>query len=133
MLRSFNRNEKRNNKNTRCDICFPCGGGGLWLNLSCQKFIIPFSKLIGAEPENANDATNRLQSGEIKRFEDSPKTIADGESFPYAKGHFDYLKNWTVSILVVKNQFIIGQQLMQTTKVSCEPSITISMSATYSG
>jgi len=111
-----------------------CGGGGLLAGTYLAKNLLsPSSKLIGAEPENANDAYQSLQSGEIKRFEVSPKTIADGlRALSICQRTFNYLKKldgfYTCS---EESIYYWTAWLMQTTKVSCEPSAAISMSAAY--
>jgi len=93
--------KKRNIKMPEA-IFASCGGGGLLAGTYLAKNLLsPSSKLIGAEPEIANDAYKSLQSGEINRFDDSPKIY--------------YWTAW----------------LMQTTKVTCEPSAAISMAAAY--
>lgn len=111
-----------------------CGGGGLLAGTYLAKNLLsPSSKLIGVEPENANDAYRSLQSGEIKRFEVSPKTIADGlRALSICQRTFNYLKKldgfYTCS---EESIYYWTAWLMQTTKVSCEPSAAISMSAAY--
>ncbi|MDQ3633375.1 MAG: pyridoxal-phosphate dependent enzyme [Acidobacteriota bacterium] len=60
-------------------VIVPVGGGGLISGISkglCRK--ANQAKLVGAEPQMANDAFLSLQKGEIVRNEYEPNTIADG-------------------------------------------------------
>jgi threonine dehydratase len=111
-----------------------CGGGGLLAGTYLAKELLsPTSKVIGAEPEVANDAYRSLQSGEIQRFQESPKTIADGlRALSICKRTFSYLKKldgfYTCSEAAI---YYWTAWLMQTMKVTCEPSASISMAAAY--
>jgi threonine dehydratase len=109
-----------------------CGGGGLLAGTYLAKELLsPASKLIGAEPELANDAYQSLQQGYINRFEDSPKTVADGlRALSISERTLNYLKKldefYTLSEETI---YYWTAWLMQTMKVTCEPSAAISMGA----
>ena len=111
-----------------------CGGGGLLAGTYLAKELLsPSSKVIGAEPEVANDAYRSLQSGKISRFQESPSTIADGlRALSICERTFDYLKKlngfYTCSEASI---YYWTAWLMQTMKVTCEPSAAISMAAAY--
>jgi threonine dehydratase len=75
-------------------IFVPCGGGGL----ASGAYIVANGfdnspKVFAAEPENANDAQISVKNNEIYKFNQTPKTIADGvrtlwiseKTFPYIK------------------------------------------------
>lgn len=123
-----------------CNIGIPdaifasCGGGGLLAGTYLAKELLaPSSKVIGAEPEIANDAYKSLQSGKINRFQDSPNTIADGlRALSICERTFDYLKKLNgFYICSEKSIHYWTAWLMQTTKVTCEPSAAISMAAAH--
>ena len=59
-------------------LLVPCGGGGLLSGsiLSAQA-LSPECKVIGVEPENADDAVQSFRTGQLQRIE-NPQTIADG-------------------------------------------------------
>ncbi len=109
-----------------------CGGGGLLAGTYLAKeFFSPVSQVIGAEPALANDAHQSLKLGSLSRFSDSPNTIADGlralsiseRTFAYIKKLDDFRTYDEESI------YYWTSWLMQTTKVTCEPSSAISMCA----
>ncbi|MFK7968138.1 MAG: serine/threonine dehydratase [Rickettsiaceae bacterium] len=111
-----------------------CGGGGLLAGTYLAKELLsPSSKVIGAEPEVANDAYISLRSGKIKRFHDSPNTIADGlRALSICERTFSYLKKldgfYTCSEASI---YYWTAWLMQTMKVTCEPSASVSMAVAY--
>lgn len=71
-------------------IFAPCGGGGLVSGtLLAARHLAPEAKVIGAEPLNANDAAQSLQSGQIERLPGPPDTLADGAATP-AVGEYTF-------------------------------------------
>ncbi len=59
-------------------LLVPCGGGGLLSGSALSAHALsPDCKVIGVEPENADDAVRSFCSGRIERIE-NPQTIADG-------------------------------------------------------
>ena len=82
--------------------------------------------------ENANDAYKSLQSGEIKRFEDSPKTIADGlRALSICQRTFDYLKQLDGFYTCSEESINYWTSLAYANNKGCEPSAAISMAAAY--
>lgn len=64
-------------------IFAPCGGGGLLSGtLIAAREKAPDALVIGAEPANANDASQSLQAGEIVALSSPPNTLADGAATP---------------------------------------------------
>lgn len=60
-------------------IVTPTGGGGLLTGTALQaKAVNPQIKVIGVEPERADDAARTLKTKQIQKLPDSPNTIADG-------------------------------------------------------
>jgi threonine dehydratase len=63
-------------------IMVPCGGGGLLSGCAvAAKGLNPGCRVIGVEPENADDAAQSFRSGKLERVE-NPATIADGTRTP---------------------------------------------------
>jgi threonine dehydratase len=109
-----------------------CGGGGLLSGTYLAKeFLTPSAKVIGAEPENANDAFRSLQEGLIFSFTESPDTIADGlRTLHISERTFCYLKKLDDFYVVSENE--IGYWTNQLTKhlnIPSEPSCAINLGA----
>jgi threonine dehydratase len=59
-------------------LLVPCGGGGLLSGCAVYtRYALPNCKIIGVEPETADDATRSFYTGTLQTVR-SPKTIADG-------------------------------------------------------
>src|SRR5690606_22695737 len=64
-------------------VLAPCGGGGLLSGTAlAAKAALPDCKVIGVEPELADDATRSFRTGTVQTV-DNPPTIADGLRTPY--------------------------------------------------
>src|SRR5690606_36220465 len=64
------------------DLLFvPCGGGGLLSGSALAASMFPGCRVIGVEPEAADDAARSFRSGTIQRTR-NPPTIADGLRTP---------------------------------------------------
>lgn len=60
-------------------VATPVGGGGLLAGTAlATKALRPEVRVIGVEPEVADDARRSLRDGELRRLEGTPGTIADG-------------------------------------------------------
>lgn len=111
------------------DLVFvPVGGGGLISGiLTAIKALNPQVKVIGVEPESANDTYLSLQRGEITAIPPSA-TIADGlrtaqpgdMTFPIVQKHLDGLLLVTEAEIKEALQF-----LMERTKQIVEPSSAV--------
>ncbi|NRB10753.1 MAG: serine/threonine dehydratase [Rickettsiaceae bacterium] len=111
-----------------------CGGGGLLSGTYLAKELnSPKSSLIGCEPRKANDAFLSLQNKEIYRFADSPDTIADGlRALSISPRTFAYIKKLDdFYLLGEKTIYYWTARLIQTLKITCEPSAAISMAAAH--
>jgi threonine dehydratase len=63
-------------------LLVPCGGGGLLSGSAiAAKHLVPTCRVIGVEPENADDATRSFRSGILCSVR-NPATIADGARTP---------------------------------------------------
>lgn len=113
-------------------IVVPIGGGGLISGiLIAVKHLNPQVKVIGVEPENANDTKLSLETGIITAIE-TPRTIADGLrtsqpgdlTFPILKEYLDDLL--LVSEEEIKEAF---QFMLERTKQVIEPSGAVAAAA----
>src|SRR5690606_34507019 len=59
----------------------PCGGGGLLSGTALAASAVEGCRVVGAEPELADDAIRTFRSGELQRVH-NPPTIADGLRTP---------------------------------------------------
>lgn len=110
----------------------PCGGGGLlsgtWLAASG---LAPSAEVWGAEPVDANDAARSYRSGTIQRFEQAPRTIADGvRTLALSERTFAYVRR-TAGIVEVEEEAILDwtQWLTHLLKVTVEPTAALAMAA----
>ena len=59
-------------------LLVPCGGGGLLSGCSVYaRHALPNCRIIGVEPETADDATRSFRTGTLQTIH-NPKTVADG-------------------------------------------------------
>jgi threonine dehydratase len=110
------------------------GGGGLISGTYCAaQHLYPNSIVIGGEPEVANDAYLSRKNGNIFRFDDSPKTIADGlRTLGLSERTFQYIKQIDDIILANEDQIIYWTAWLEhLLKVSVEPSCAVAMAAAY--
>lgn len=111
-----------------------CGGGGLLAGTYlAREAISPNTKVIGAEPDLANDAFTSLKIGKINRFKDSPQTIADGlRTLGLSERTFNYLKKIDGLFTYSEEEIYYWTAwIMQMMKVTAEPSAAISMAAAH--
>lgn len=59
----------------------PCGGGGLLSGTALAATSVPGCRVVGVEPELADDATRSFRTGMVQRVH-NPATIADGLRTP---------------------------------------------------
>ncbi len=117
-------------------IIVPIGGGGLISGiLTAVKQISPQIKIIGVEPDTANDTYLSLQTGIITAIPPT-STIADGLrtsqpgniTFPILQKYLDDI------ILVTENEIKEAFQfLLERTKQVVEPSSAVTVAAILSG
>jgi threo-3-hydroxy-L-aspartate ammonia-lyase len=63
-------------------LLVPCGGGGLLSGSAiAARHLSPRCRVVGVEPELADDATRSFRSGVLQRV-DNPRTVADGARTP---------------------------------------------------
>jgi threo-3-hydroxy-L-aspartate ammonia-lyase len=114
----------------------PCGGGGLLSGTAvAAKNLAPNCRVIGVEPELANDATLSFKTGKL-HIKPNPPTIADGTrtaslgelTFPLIRQHVDDMI--TVSEEAIKEAVRFFFYRM---KLVVEPSGALGLAALQSG
>ena len=113
-----------------CDAVYlPIGGGGLVSGaiLAAKKWGIP---VVGAEPENADDAYRGWKSG-IRVEHAVPNTIADGLRTTVGSINFPIIQNGITDIVLVSEKEIIESlKLLYTRlKIVVEPSSAVAFAA----
>ncbi|MCB9358181.1 MAG: threo-3-hydroxy-L-aspartate ammonia-lyase [Calditrichaeota bacterium] len=117
-------------------LLVPCGGGGLLSGSAlAAKHVIPNIKVIGVEPEIANDATLSWQTGTLHTVK-NPPTIADGTrtpslgklTFPLVRTHVDDFVNVSESEIIHATKFLFERM-----KLVVEPSGALGVAALLSG
>lgn len=112
-------------------IITPIGGGGVVAGtiLACQQHS-PNTKVIGAEPEQADDAYQSLKQGKIVPSI-SPNTIADGLRTQLGHHNFPIIKDGIDQILLVTEQEIVEAMALvwNRMKVIIEPSSATTLAA----
>jgi len=111
-------------KNDLDVIIAPIGGGGLMSGTStCTKGISSKIKVIGAEPQNANDAWKSFKSG-ILTPSVNPLTIADGLLTSLSELTFSIIRRNTDDIFTVKEESIVSSMklIWERMKIIIEPS-----------
>lgn len=118
------------------DIIFcPVGGGGLLSGTAISaKGLFPAVKVIGVEPQNADDAYRSLKAGRILPIED-PDTIADGLRTSLGSNTFRIIKENVDEIVTVSEGEIVDsmQFFWERMKLVVEPSGAVSLAGVLSG
>lgn len=123
------------NSLNKVDAIFaPCGGGGLMSGtLITARGLSKKTKVIGAEPLNANDAAQSLRTGTIQALSHAPQTLADG-AMTLSVGHitFEYLKQLDGFYEISETDMLYWTQwLSHLLKLRIEPTSALGMAAAY--
>ena len=105
-------------------IMCPVGGGGQLGGIAvAAKTLKPTIKVIGAEPEGADDAARSFRSGHIVPMPD-PKTIADGLRTSLGDKPFAEIRRHVDDIVTVPEEAIISgmRRIWEVLKIIVEPS-----------
>ncbi len=117
-------------------LLVPCGGGGLLSGSAlAARGVMPGCRVIGVEPELADDAARSFRSGVLQTVE-NPPTIADGTrtpslgrlTFPLIQAHVDDFV--TVSEAAIREAVRFAFYRL---KLVVEPSGALGMAALLSG
>ncbi|MAF07716.1 MAG: pyridoxal-5'-phosphate-dependent protein [Acidiferrobacteraceae bacterium] len=117
-------------------LLVPCGGGGLLSGSALSAHALsPDCKVIGVEPENADDAVRSFCSGRIERIE-NPQTIADGtRTESLGQLTFDIIRKRVHDMVSVPEHAIINATcvLFEDARIVVEPSGALGLAALLSG
>ncbi|MGD1987622.1 MAG: threo-3-hydroxy-L-aspartate ammonia-lyase [Desulfobacterales bacterium] len=118
-------------------LLVPCGGGGLLSGSAiAAKGMNPACRVVGIEPELADDATRSFYTGKLHTVK-NPPTIADGTrtpslgekvTFPLVLKYVDDMKTVTETAIIEAVQFLFYRM-----KLVVEPSGALGVAALLSG
>ena len=110
-------------------IIAPVGGGGLLSGTAITtKSISPSTKVIAAEPKNADDAFRSFKSGKFVES-DNPNTIADGLLTSLSERTFQIIQNNVDDIFTASEENIIKAMrlIWERMKIIVEPSSAVAL------
>jgi len=114
----------------------PCGGGGLLSGCAiAAKGLNPECRVVGVEPETADDATRSYYSGALQTVK-NPPTIADGTRTPsLGKLTFPLVRKYVDAMATVSEDAIMEavRVLFFRMKLVVEPSGALGLAALLSG
>jgi threonine dehydratase len=116
-------------------VSTPVGGGGLIGGSAlAAKALSPGIRVIGAEPEQANDAWQSFRSGE-RRAVLAPNTIADGLRASIGARNFALLRSYVDDVVMVSEAQIVAAMriVMNDLKILIEPSSAVPVAAVLAG
>lgn len=117
-------------------LLVPCGGGGLLSGCALTiKTLCPQCRVIGVEPEQANDATLSFHSGSLHKIH-NPSTIADGARTPsLGQLTFPLVLNYVDDMVTVtENAIAQGVKfLWERLKIVVEPTGALTTAALLAG
>ncbi|MDZ7582138.1 MAG: threo-3-hydroxy-L-aspartate ammonia-lyase [Deltaproteobacteria bacterium] len=117
-------------------LLVPCGGGGLLSgSAAAVKGLKPTCRVIGVEPESADDATRSFKTG-ILHTVHNPPTIADGTRTPcLGKLTFPLVRKYVDDMQTVSEDAIMEavRFLFYRLKLVVEPSGALGVAALLSG
>ena len=117
-------------------LLVPCGGGGLLSGSAVAACgVMPGCRVIGIEPELADDATRSFRTGVLHRV-DNPPTIADGTRTPSLGQHtFPLIREFVSDMQTVTESAIMAavRFFFYRMKIVVEPSGVLGAAALLSG
>jgi threonine dehydratase len=115
-------------------IVAPVGGGGLISGTAIAvSLVAPDTAVVGAEPQNADDAYRSFHSGRIIPVE-NPNTIADGLRTSLGSLTFHVIREHVTEIITVSEQDIVKAMrcIWERMKIIVEPSGAVPLGALFS-
>ncbi len=116
-------------------LLVPCGGGGLLSGSAVAAHgVMPGCRVVGIEPELADDATRSFRTGILHRV-DNPRTIADGTRTPSLGEHtFPLVREYVSDMQTVSEEAIMAavRFLFYRMKLVVEPSGALGVAALLS-
>jgi len=113
----------------------PVGGGGLIGGTAlAAKGTVPRIRVIGAEPQAADDAFQSFRSGE-RRAVVAPNTIADGLRGSIGVRNFELLRRFVDDVVTVNEKQIVDAMriVLADFKLLIEPSSAVAVAAVLAG
>lgn len=111
-------------------ILAPVGGGGLLSGTAiAAKGLLSNTKVIGVEPQNADDAFRSFKSG-THQIVENPDTIADGLRTSLGDKTFPIIQEYVDDIITVSEEQIFNSMrfYLEKMKMVAEPSGAVSLS-----
>jgi threonine dehydratase len=116
-------------------ISTPIGGGGLIGGTAlAARGMSPRTRVIGAEPEQADDAWQSFRSGE-RRAVNAPQTLADGLRGSIGVRNFELLRRLVDDVITVSEADIVRAMrvVLEDLKLLIEPSSAVPVAALLAG
>jgi threonine dehydratase len=116
-------------------VSTPIGGGGLIGGTALAvKGTVPRIRVVGAEPEQADDAFQSFRSGE-RRAVLAPKTLADGLRASIGVRNFELLRRVVDDVVTVSEAQIVAAMriVLEDLKLLIEPSSAVPVAAALAG
>jgi threonine dehydratase len=116
-------------------IVTPCGGGGLLAGTALAvKGRSPSTRVVGAEPAEADDARRSLRSGRIEPSND-PKTVADGLRTSLGAKTFSVIRQHVEAIVTAEERAILDAMrfVWERLKILIEPSAAVPVAPLLEG
>ena len=114
----------------------PCGGGGLLSGSAiAAKRLHPGCRVVGVEPEEADDATRSFRTGTLHTVR-NPRTIADGARTPsLGKITFPLVRQHVDDMVTVSDDDILRAMrfLWERMKLVVEPTGALALAAAWRG
>ena len=114
-------------------VVAPIGGGGM-ISGSCLTLstLAPETRIIAAEPEQADDAYQSLKAGRIIAY-DAPDTIADGLKVPLKELTWHFVSNYVTDILTVSEEEIVDamKTAWKYLRIVIEPSCAVPLAIIF--
>jgi len=110
-------------------VLAPCGGGGLLSGTAISaKHLLKDCRVIGVEPEMADDATRSFKTGRLQGIH-NPPTVADGLRTSLGEITFSVIRQYVDDMVTVSEKEIIGTMYFLWTrlKIVVEPSGAVAL------
>jgi len=110
-------------------VITPVGGGGLLGGTALSShYLMPSTKVYGAEPKNVDDAYQSFKEGKIIPVGTTP-TIADGLKTSLGERNFDIISEMVTDIFTVSEKEIIDAMRLvwERMKIIIEPSSAVAL------
>lgn len=113
-------------------ILTPIGGGGLISGTAlATHYLSPKTKVIGSEPEEADDAFRSFKTRVLQKNPSPPKTIADGLLTNLGQKNFNILLDYVHDVFTVNDEEIMSAMhlVWERMKIIIEPSCAVPLAA----